>query len=149
MTTIIILSIIGAVISAVIGTVWYSNKTPMGRTHMTYLGFDKLSPEEQQRKIAEAKPKMPKIYFAQMILSFLSAFWVVFVVTTSIKNGMSALYAYVFVLSAWLCFVVPMVGTGILWGTCDPKIAWKKFFSDIFSNLLTLLVIAFLATLFV
>lgn len=149
MTTIIILSIIGAVISAVIGTFWYSDKTPMGRTHMKYLGFDKLSPEEQQRKIAEAKPKMPKIYSAQMLLSFLSAFWVVYVMTTSIKNGLPVSYAYTFVLSVWLCFVVPMVGTGILWGTCDPKIAWKKFFSDIFSNLLTLVVIALLASLFV
>lgn len=147
MILILILSLIGAVIFAVIGTFWYSDKTPMGKIHMKYLGFDKLSPDEQKKKIDEAKPKMLKIYIAQMALSFLTSLWVVFVVTMSIENGVPSLTAFGFVLASWLCFVVPMVGTGILWGTCDPKLAWKKFFSDILSNLVTLLVIAYLASL--
>ena len=44
--------------------------TPMGRVHMQYLGFDKLSKEEQDKKIEEAKPHMRKSYLGQTLLSF-------------------------------------------------------------------------------
>ena len=149
MLTIFILAIIGAIIAAVVGTLWYSNSTPMGTIHMRYLGFDKLSLEEQKNKIAEAKPGMPKQYLLQMILSFLTSFSVVFVVIMTVRNGVSASIAIGFVVMNWLCFVVPTIGTGLLWSTCERAIVWKKFFSDIFSNLLTLLLIALLARLFV
>lgn len=149
MTTIILLSLAGAVIAAVVGTFWYSNKTPMGKIHMRYLGFDKLSKEEQEQKIKEAMPKMPKVYGAQMALSLLTSFFVVFVITMSVQNGVPFNMAIWFPIFGWLCFVVPTVGSAILWGNCDPEIAWKKFFSDIFSNLVTVLVIALLAGLFV
>jgi Na+/citrate or Na+/malate symporter len=118
MFTIISLAVFGAIIAAVVGTVWYSDKTPMGRLHMKYLGFDKLNEEEKKKNIEEAKPKMFKMYLAQMLLSFLTAFAVV-------------------------------LGTGILWSNCDRSIAWKKFFSDISSNLVTLLLTALLASLFI
>lgn len=149
MITIIILSIVGAILSAVIGTFWYSMGTPMGKIHMRYLGFDKLSPEEQKQKIEEAKPKMPKMYVGQMALSLLTSFAVVFIVIMSMRNGMSLSMTLGFVVLNWLCFMVPVNGSGILWGTCDPAIAWKKFFSDIFSNLVTVLVIGVLASFFV
>ncbi len=149
MLTIFLLSLAGAIIAAIVGTLWYSNATPMGRIHMQYLGFDKLSPEEQQRKMEEAKPMMPKMYGAQMALSFLTALLTVFIVTTSIKNGLPFGIALVFVLANWLGFVVPTIGSGILWSNCDPKLAWKRFFSDICSNLVTVLLIALLARLFV
>ena len=148
MTTVIILSIVGAIISAVIGTLWYSNKTPMGKLHMRYLGFDKLSPDEQKRKIEEAKPTMKKVYSAQMLLSFITSLWVVFVVIMSMRNGVTVVAAYIFVLASWLCFVVPTIGTALLWGNCDPKIVWKKFFYDISYNLVNLLVIAVVASWF-
>ena len=45
--TLLILSLVGAVLYAVVGTLWYSNVTPMGKIHMQYLGFDKLSEEEK------------------------------------------------------------------------------------------------------
>ena len=149
MTSILILSIIGAVISAVIGTFWYSDKTPMGRVHMQFLGFDKLSPEEQKQKMMEAKPKMTKIYSLQMALSFLSAIWVVFVITKSLQNNVPASVAFFFVFASWLCFIVPTIGTNLLWSNCDPKLVWKKFFSDIGYNIVNLMVIAILASLFV
>lgn len=148
MFTIIILSIVGAIIAAVVGTFWYSDKTPMGRIHMKYLGFDKLSPEEQKKKIEEAKPGMPKIYGAQMILSFVTAFAVVFIITMTMENGQSFWLALGFVIMNWLCFVVPTIGSGILWGNCDRTIAWKKFFSDIASNLVTIILVAILASFF-
>ncbi len=149
MTTTIVLSLIGAVIAAVVGTFWYSNATPMGKIHMKYLGFDKLSEEEKKRKMEEAKPMMWKMYGAQMALSFLTAFFVVFVVRLSVQNGVTVLMAVSYPVLAWLCFVVPTIGSGVLWSNCDPKIAWKKFFSDIFSNLVTILLIALLASFFV
>jgi hypothetical protein len=85
MLTIIILSIVGAILSAVIGTIWYSNATPMGRIHMEYLGFNKLSEEEQKAKIKEAIPTMPKIYGLQFLLSLLTSFAVVFIMIMSFR----------------------------------------------------------------
>ena len=149
MTTIILLSIAGAIIAAVVGTFWYSLATPMGKLHMRSLGFDKLSKEEQEHKIKEAKPRMWKMYLGQLILSFLTAFAVVYIVTTGLKNGLSLGMAVGFVLVNWLCFIVPTIGSGIIWSNCDRKIAWKKFVSDVLSNLVTLLLIAWLASLFV
>jgi hypothetical protein len=84
-----------------------------------------------------------------MALSFLTAFAVVFITTMSMQNGLSFWMAVGFVMLNWLCFVVPTIGSGILWGNCDPKIAWQKFFSDILSNLVTILLIAFVASFFV
>lgn len=148
MITILLLSLVGAILAAVIGTLWYSNKTPMGKIHMRYLGFDKLSPEEQKQKIKEAKPKMLKIYGAQMALSFLTSFSVILITVMTMKGGFPFSLALGFVVLNWLCFMVPIIGSGILWSNCDPKIAWKKFFSDIFANLVTVLLIAYLASFF-
>ena len=149
MITIFLLAIVGAIIAAVVGTFWYSNATPMGKIHMQYLGFDKLSDEEQKNKMKEAKPMMVKMYAMQMALSFLTAFSVVFIVTMSVRNGLPFLFAIGFVLMNWLCFMVPTIGSGILWSNCDRKIAWKKFFSDILSNLVTLLLTAFVTSFFI
>lgn len=149
MTTLIILSILGAVIAAVVGTFWYSNATPMGKIHMKSLGFDKLSEEEKKKKMEEAMPMMPKMYAAQMGLSLLTSFAVVYVVTLSLENGVPLSMAIGFPVFSWLCFMVPIIGSGILWSNCDRSIAWKKFFSDILSNLVIILLIAFLTVLFI
>ena len=145
MLTTILVGVLGAVVSAVIGTLWYSNKTPMGRWHMEYLGFNKLSDEEKQKAIAEAKPKMWKSYSAQMLLSFITSFFIAFVTKFTIQNGGQASAVFYYVLMIWIAFTVPMVGQGVLWGTCEKSLAWKRFFSDSFSNLITFLVIALLA----
>ncbi len=149
MITVLLLSLAGAVIAAVVGTFWYSPGTPMGKIHMQHLGFDTLSPEEQKNKMQQAKPMMPKMYAAQMVLSLLTSFATVFILVMSVKNGVPFSMALGFVVFNWLCFVVPTIGSGILWSNCDRKIAWKKFFSDITSNLLTLLLIALLTSLFI
>lgn len=149
MTTIFLLSLVGAVIYAVIGTIWYSSSTPMGKIHMQYLGFDKLSKEEQEKMMEEAKPTMWKTYAAQIILSFLTSFAVVFIIIMSMRNGVKFSLALSFVALNWLCFMVPVIGSGIIWSNCAREIAWKKFFSDIFSNLITVVVIAYLASFFV
>lgn len=149
MTSILLLSVAGAVLSAIIGTFWYSSGTPMGKIHMRSLGFDKLTPDEQKKKIAEAMPGMPKVYAAQMLLSFLTAFAVVYTVMMSVQNGTPVLTALGFPVFNWLCFMVPVQGSALLWGNVDREIVWKKFFSDIFANLVTVLAIAALAALFV
>ncbi len=149
MTTIIFLALAGAVIAAIVGTAWYMPNTPMGKIHMKYLGFDKLSKEEQDKIIAEAKPNMWKSYVLQMLLSLFTSFAVVFVLVMSVRNGVPFSIAILFPISSWLCFVVPTVGSAILWGNCERSLAWKKFFSDSLSILVTILLTAFLTSFFV
>ena len=91
---------------------------------------------------------MPKMYAAQMVLSLLTSFAVVFIVTMSVHNGLSLAMAIGFIAMNWLCFMVPLIGSSILWSNCDRSLAWKKFFSDIFENLLTLILVALVAGLF-
>ncbi len=148
MGTILLVSLLGAIISAITGTLWYSNKTPMGKWHMQYLGFDKLSKEEQAKKIEEAKPKMAKIYSAQLLLSFLTSFFIAFVTSYTVQNGAPATAVYYYIPFIWLAFTVPMIGQNLLWGAAEGKLLWKKFFSDSAYNLVTYLIIAFVATMF-
>lgn len=147
MGTIIFVGILGAVISAITGTLWYMDRTPMGKWHMQYLGFDKLSKEEKQKLIAEAKPRMWKNYLAQTVLSFFTSLFVAFVTSYTIQNGGPANATFFYVLMIWLAFTVPMIGQNILWGKSEGSLAWKRFFSDSFYNLITFLIIAFVATM--
>ncbi len=142
MLTIILLGILGAIISAVVGTFWYSGATPMGKWHMQYLGFDKLSDEEKKKLIEEAKPKMWKTYLAQMFLSFLTSLFIAFVIKYTVDNGGPASSVFYYVPMIWLAFTVPLVGQGLLWGKTDGGLAWKRFFSDSLANLVTFLLIA-------
>lgn len=149
MFTMLLLSLGGAVLAAVVGTFWYSDKTPMGRIHMRSLGMDKLSEEEKKKLIEAAKPTMWKSYLEQMALSFLTAFATVYIITMSVGNGVSFGLALGFVVMNWLCFMVPIIGSGIIWGNVDRAIAWPKFFSEISANLVTLILTAVLASFFV
>lgn len=149
MATLLLATVLGAVLSAIIGTFWYMEKTPMGKIHMKYLGFDKLSHEEQKKLIEEMKPKMWKYYALQMALSMLTAFAVVFIVIMSTVNGLPFIVTVGFVTMNWLCFMVPVVGSALLWVNCDRKIVWKKFFYDILANLVTVIAIAGMTLLFI
>lgn len=146
--TILLLSLAGVVISVVVGMLWYNPSTPMGRIHIRYLGFDILSPEEQKKLIEEAKPKMPKIYTGQMLLSLLTSTFTVFVITMSVQNGVPLAMAVMFPVLGWLCFTVPAVGGGILWGNPEGELAWKRFFSETLCTLVTILLIALLVSFF-
>ncbi len=148
MTTVIVLALVGTLISIVVGTLWYMPITPMGRLHMRYLGFDKLSPEEQKQKIEAAKPTMWKTYLGQMALSLLTSLSVVFIVSMSIKNGVPVVMALVFPFMNWLCFSVPAVGGTILWGNAESAIVWKKFISDVGCILVTIALVAGMTILF-
>jgi hypothetical protein len=149
MTTVIIIGIIGAIISAVTGTLWYSSGTPMGKLHMRYLGFDTLSQAEKDARMAEAKPKMWKMYSLQMLLSLITSLFIGFVTWYTVYSGGPANAVYMYVIMIWLAFTVPMIGQNLLWGNVDGSLAWKKFFSDAAYNLVTFVLIAFAATLLV
>lgn len=149
MITTIVLALAGVVVSVVIGTLWFMSSTPTGKIQMRFLGFDKLTPEEQAQKVKESEPGMPKIYAGQMFLSLLTSLAVVFIVSMSLQNGVTFITALSFLFINWLCFVVPTVGMQMLWGNCEGELAWKKFFSDSLSILVTILVIAGMTYLFV
>ena len=142
MMTIISLGILGAIVSALIGTLWYSMATPMGKLHLASIGFNKLSKEEQEMKTEEMKPRMWKYYLAQMVLSFLTSVFIAFIMIEQKAFGPGAIYGEV--TSVWLCFVVPLVGQSLLWGNVDQKLRWGKFISDSLSNLVTFFTVVFL-----
>ena len=148
-TSILLLSLAGTVLATIVGTFWYSPMTPMGKIHMRYLGFDQLSPEEQKKKIKDAKPKMAMMYAAQMLLSFMTSVAVIFIITMSVQNGVPFMMAVGFPVFIWLCFMVPITGSALLWSNCDPAIVWQKFFSDILSNLVVILLIAGMVSFFI
>lgn len=141
MLIIILLGILGAVISAIIGSFWYSMKTPMGRIHLASIGFTKLSKEEQAGKIEEMKPKMWKYYLAQMFLSFLTSVFIAFIMVRQKALGSSIIYGEVAII--WFCFILPLTGQSLLWGNVDQKLRWKKFLSDSLAMLVTFLAIVF------
>lgn len=149
MTTIILLGILGAIISAVVGTIWYSDKTPMGKTHMESVGFNLLSKEEQDMKIKEMKPKMWKYYLAQIFLSFLTSVFIAFIMIMQKPFGMKIVAIYSEVVAIWLCFTIPLIGQSLLWGNVDLKLRWKKFFSDSLSNLVTFMIIIYIFSLII
>lgn len=147
--TIILIALIGAVVSLVVGSIWYSPGTPMGRLHMRTLGFDKMTPEEQKQCIEDARPHMWKSYLLQFIMSFMISLFVGFITFVGMKNGetfgMVALQAFF----VWLTMMVPVIGSSILWGNTPRDIAWKKFASDIFSYAVPIGLILVIAKLFV
>ncbi len=147
MMTIILLGILGVVISILVGICWYSTKTPMGKLHLESLGFSNVSKEEQEKKMREIKPKLWKYYVGQIILSFLTSTFIAYIMLEQRMFGIGSAAIYVEVGAIWLCFNVPIVGQTLLWGNCDLKLRWKKFFSDIFANLVTYMLIIFIFSL--
>lgn len=143
--TIILLGFLGVLISVIIGMVWYSPNTPTGKIHMKSLGINSV--EEAKKKMEESKSKMWKLYLAQMVLSFMTSVFIAFIMVQ--QSGLSVFIICSEVFLAWLAFTVPLVGQSLIWGNIDPKLKWKKFFSDSFSNLVTYLVIIIVFSLFV
>ena len=149
MGTIILVAVLGAIISAITGTLWYSGSTPMGRWHMQYLGFDKLTNEERAKLMAEAKPRMWKNYSAQLFLSFLTSLFIAFTTSYTVQNGGMATAVYYYVIMAWGAFTMPLIAQGLIWGKGEGSLAWKRFLSDSLYNLITFLIIAFAAVMII
>lgn len=147
--TIMLIAGIGAVVSLVVGSIWYSPGTPMGRLHMKAIGFDKISPDEQKRLIEEMKPKMWKSYLAQFVMSALTAFFVGFITVIGMRNGQTFGMVATEAFFVWLAMMVPVIGSGVLWGNTPRDIAWKKFASDSISYAVTIGLVLVVARLFV
>lgn len=148
MITIFYITLIGSIASLIVGSIWYSDKTPMGRLHMRYIGFDTLSKAEQQRKIEEVKPHMWKSFLGQFIFSACTAFFIAMVSVTGSSHGEKMGMIAGYSIMAWFCFMVPVIGSSIIWGNVDRQIAVKKFISDSMSYLVTIGVILMIAGLF-
>jgi hypothetical protein len=148
MLSFILLVLGGVVISMILGSIWYMPGTPMGKIHMRYQGFAHLTKEEWENKMKEMKPRMGKLYLGQAFLSLLVSFSVVFVVVESMHNGLTFGMAIVYPIFNWLCFMIPIIGSGTLWGNPTGKIAWQKFFSDAVLQFLIVLLIAIMAGIF-
>jgi len=131
---IILLAIIGTVISMAVGMLWYSLRTPMGRIQMKAINPN-VSLEEHMKQMDDMKPHMWKYLLAQAFLALLTSLFIAFIMIE--QKGLGSRVIYGEVSLAWLCFTVPIVGQSILWGNCPKGLRWKKFFSDILSNLLT------------
>lgn len=116
---------------------------------MQAVGFDKLSPDEQAQKIADMKPKMWKSYVGQFILSALTSFFLAFITVFGTQNGQTFGMVAFEAAFVWLCFMVPVVGSNVLWGTVPREIAWKTFISDSISYLVTIGIVLLVAQLFI
>ncbi len=147
--TIILIAVIGAIVALVVGSIWYSPGTPMGRLHMKAIGFDKISPDEQKRLIEEMKPKMWKSYLMQFIMSVMISFFVGFITVVGMRNGQTFGMVVGEAFFVWIALMVPVIGSGILWGNTPRDIAWKKFFSDALSYAVTIGLVLIVARLFV
>ncbi|MBP9765765.1 MAG: DUF1761 domain-containing protein [Candidatus Pacebacteria bacterium] len=141
MLKIILLSFIGAFISMLITTIWHSSKL-FGKVRMDYHAKQALSFEEHINKIQEKKPELMKIYLIQFLFSFITSFFLAVVM----KGGYGFIYSkylFIFIGLVWISFTVPAIGTDVLWSDAKGKIAFKKFLSEIFSSLLTFIVIIY------
>ena len=128
----IILILIGIIISFIIGMLWHNSKFWGGRIHFQYTGFAKLSEAEKEKVKEKFKPVMWKIFLAQILLSALMSTFIALVMIATTGYGISKYSVFWYVLFIWLCFLVPVLGGGVLWGVDrEKKILWQKFFSDI------------------
>lgn len=134
----ILLGIIGVIISMAIGMLWYSLKTPMGKIQMEATNPG-ISVEEHLKQMEELKSNMWKYLLVQAFLALLTSLFIAFIMIEQKAFGSGVIYGEVGII--WLCFTVPIIGQSLLWGNYDKKLRWKKFFSDIFSNLVTYLLI--------
>jgi hypothetical protein len=144
---IILLGILGVIISMVIGMLWYSLKTPMGILQMKVTGHATITKEEALKNMDDMKHDMWKYILAQAFLALLTSLFIAFIMIE--QKGLGAKVIYGEVSLVWLCFTVPIVGQSLLWGNCPKELRWKKFFSDILSNLVTYALIILVFSLIV
>lgn len=110
-----ILPLLGVLISMVIGMVWHMPNIPTGKLHMDFIGFSKLSKSEQEKIMNDMKPHMWKSFLGQAVLSFFSSLFIVFVLDQTVKNHMSPTMVYAYILMIWFGFIIPTIGSGIIW----------------------------------
>src|ERR1700722_3956347 len=98
--TIALLGILGVIISMIIGMLWYSLKTPMGKLQMEATGHGNLSIEEQKKRMDAMKPQMWKYMVAQAFLALLTSLFIAFIMIE--QRGLGATPIYGEVGAVWL-----------------------------------------------
>jgi hypothetical protein len=144
---IILFGIVGAIISMIIGMVWYSPKL-FGKSQLDFNGKRVLTSEDHKNKLEGSKDLVFKKYLAQFILSFITSFFLALV----IKGGHGLIfdkYLFMFIALIWLSFTVPMAGANVLWSDVSNKIALNKFLSDIFYSLVTFMIVSYVFSLII
>lgn len=145
MLKVILLSLVGAVVSMIFGSIWHSSKL-FGKVHMDYHAKKALTFEEHQNKLNEPVSGIFKILFLQFVLSFITSFFLAIIMTGGYGHIINK-YLFMFVGLVWISFTVPAVGADVLWSDVKGKIAFKKFLSDIIYNLATFVIIIYIFTL--
>jgi hypothetical protein len=110
MVSLFLIALLGVLISMIIGMIWHMPNVPTGKLHMEYIGFTKLSPAEQEKTMAAAKPHMRKSFLGQAILSYISSLFIVFVMYYTTQGGAPSSLVYGYVVMIWLGFVIPTFG---------------------------------------
>jgi hypothetical protein len=104
-----------AVLSMVIGSVWYG---PLfGKLWMRICGTREMSDAECN----EMKKKAIPLYFVQFLLSLLQLFILAYLTGSTAMNGM------VSAIIVWVGFVMPTLAGACMWTSEARKMAWSRF----------------------
>ena len=123
--------LIAAVAGMAIGALWYSPAI-LGRPWMRAMGIDGSKMQEMK------KDGLGKTYFANFVGELVTAY----VLASFIALSPSSIYAIAF--WAWLGFMVPIIMDSVLW----EKRSWNLFFINAGHNLVVILLMAFVISLF-
>lgn len=119
------------------GAIWYM---PLfGKMWGEMFGFDKLSEKEQKKMQAEMGP----YYIGQVIVTILTAF-----VLAKAMVALPDVSPYKIAFCAWLGFMVPTTVSGVIFGGVEAKWIPRRILISIGGSLLTVLVGAFVISLF-
>lgn len=124
--------LICAVVSLVIGSVWYG--PIFGKMWMRVCGMTSM--DEARRKQMQ-KESMP-LYFVQFILSLFTA-WVLSLYIVNAIDEMTGISNAFWI---WAGFVMPTVAGGVMWTADSGKVKWTKFLLQAAYYLITFIVFA-------
>ena len=121
----------------IVGAIWYM--PIFGKMWGEMFGFDKLSKKEQK----EMQSKMGPYYLLQITVTILTAF-----VLARAINALPDVSPYQIAFCTWLGFMVPTTVSGVIFGGVDTKWIPRRILITIGGSLVTMLVGAFVISLF-
>lgn len=114
--------IVAAIVSMVIGSIWFG---PLfGKKWMEIMGanFDDLSDEEKKKKMKEAG----WLYAIQFILSLITTYILAhYIIGWQPQPG--AMGGIINSLWIWLGFIMPTLAGGAIWSGKPKRLAWNMF----------------------
>jgi Protein of unknown function (DUF1761) len=107
----------GAVLSMIVGSVWYG---PLfGKKWMEVCGVSGIDEEKRKRMQKEAMP----LYLVQFLLSILQLSILLNLITWGMWQEQSMSVAFFL----WLGFIVPTLAGSSMWNNDSTKIKWMRF----------------------